>query len=250
MPHLLPQHYPLTRLTQTFLCLTMVQTRAQAAKLRQILSPSMPPFTPQPSSSLLRSAQLPPSKKSKTVKKPMLMPKDPRKETILIKRTFLHSPFLHARLPAFRPLLQHARCSGLRQKTPGLVDSSPSFILSKRSVRYVPAPPSNPLPNQNSPHMSHQHASPSNRLPSPSPTIEASLSDYSAQSLTPERSSSVPLTLSHLDLYPNQRVLRPRLQLVSGPIREQTMSTPRYRTLMAGRGPHVGSRSYLPMTRT
>src|SRR5579859_6860281 len=126
----------------------MVQTRAQAARLRLILSPSTPPFIPQPSSSLLKSAHRPPSKKLKTVKKPTLTPKDPQKGTILIKRTFLHSPFLHARLPAFRPLLQHARCSGSRQKTPGLVDSSPSFILSKRSVLYEPDRLSSPLLNQ------------------------------------------------------------------------------------------------------
>src|SRR5579859_7692711 len=94
-----------------------------------MLSPLTMSSIPQPKLSKLSliHAPLPPSKKSKTVKKPMWMPKDPKKETILIKRTFLHSPYLHTRLPAFHPLLQHARCSGSRHKTPGLVDSSPSF---------------------------------------------------------------------------------------------------------------------------
>src|SRR5579859_5763579 len=228
----------------------MVQTRAQAARLRLILSPSTPPFIPQPSSSLLRSAHRPPSKKLKTVKKPTLTPRDPRKETILIRRTFLHSPYLHARLPAFRPYIQHARRSGSWRKTPGLVDSSPSFTLSRRSVQYVQDPQSSQPQNQNSHHMSPPHESRSNNSRSPSPMTAESPSNYSGQSPTPERSPSVPLTLSHPDLFPHQRVLRPCLQLVSGPIREQTMSTSRYRTLMAGRGPHIGSRSYLPMTRT
>src|SRR5579859_1441644 len=251
MPHLFPQYIPLTFITSA-LCLAMVQTRAQAAKLRQILSPLTMSSIPQPKLSKLSSnrAPLPPSKKSKTVKKPTLMPRDPRKETILVKRTFLHSPYLHARLPAFRPYLQHARRSGSRLKTPGLVDSSPSFTLSRRSVQYVQDPQSSQPQNQNYHHTSPPHESRSNKSRSPSPMTTESPSNYSEQSPTPERSPSVPLTLSHPDSFPHQRVLRPRLQLVSGPIREQTMSTSRYRTLMAGRGPHVGSRLCLPMTRT
>src|SRR5579859_2066446 len=163
MPHLFPQYIPLTFITSA-LCLAMVQTRAQAAKLRQILSPLTMSSIPQPKSSRLSSsrAPLPPSKKLKTVKKPTLMPRDPRKETILIKRTFLHSPYLHARLPAFRPYIQHAQRSGSRRKTPGLVDSSPSFTLSRRSVQYVLDPQSSQPQNQNSPHTIHQHESCSN----------------------------------------------------------------------------------------
>src|SRR5579859_3183476 len=179
MPHPLPQYIPLTSITPA-LCLIMVQTRAQVARLRQILSPLTMSSIPQPKLSKSSSihAPLPPSKKLKTVKKPTSTLRDPRKETILIKRTFLHSPYLHARLPAFRPYIQHARRSGSRRKTPGLVDSSPSFTLSRRSVQYVQDPQSSQPQNQNYHHTS-PHESRSNNTWSPSPTNAGSPSNYS-----------------------------------------------------------------------